>query len=511
MKERLFKLVAICCFLFIGLTNATAQIDCECDFEFDPVCIVTVEGDTIPFPNACFAECEGYGEDAIVDCPEYDGEWPGDDCDCELEGETVCVLTAEDLICVFPNMCFAECAGYGEDDVVECEENGGEWPEDECDCDWGEFDPVCIVTTEGDTIPFPSACIAACEGFGEDAIVDCPEYDGEWPGDDCDCEFGGEEVCVLTAEDLICVFPNMCFAECAGYGADDVVECEETGGEWPEGDCDCDFEFDPICIVTPEGDTLSFPNACLAECLGFGEDTIVDCPEYDGEWPGDDCDCELDGEEVCVLTAEDLICVFPNMCFAECAGYGADDVVECEENGGEWPGDDCDCDFEGEEVCITIEDEFVITFPNACWAECAGFSIEDTDDCEGFTGDNGPIELAQYLTIDSESNQSGFSGEEVANLIDQAIKAQTTSIESASIYPNPISGNNLTIELDMLEESVANITIISITGQTVQQLKVNVVEGTQQIEVNVNELTNGVYLAKIETASNTHSIKFIKQ
>ena len=62
---------------------------CECDDEFDPVCIEIIEANqpiTVTFPNACYAECEGFTENDFVDCEN------SSDCDIsELEievGET---------------------------------------------------------------------------------------------------------------------------------------------------------------------------------------------------------------------------------------------------------------------------------------------------------------------------------------------------------------------------------------------------------------------------------------
>ena len=44
------------------------SIACNCNGIFDPVCVVSTEGDTIPFLNSCFAECEGYTENQYTAC-----------------------------------------------------------------------------------------------------------------------------------------------------------------------------------------------------------------------------------------------------------------------------------------------------------------------------------------------------------------------------------------------------------------------------------------------------------
>ena len=62
---------------------------CECDDELNPVCIEIIEANqpiTVKFPNACYAECEGFTENDFIDCEN------SSDCDIsELEievGET---------------------------------------------------------------------------------------------------------------------------------------------------------------------------------------------------------------------------------------------------------------------------------------------------------------------------------------------------------------------------------------------------------------------------------------
>ncbi|WP_299112739.1 hypothetical protein [uncultured Winogradskyella sp.] len=68
-------------------------------------------------------------EDVLEDC--YDDYYDDDDYECEeCEDEPVdpvCIEyttpAGETIVTVFPNMCFAECEGFTEDDVVECDDN----------------------------------------------------------------------------------------------------------------------------------------------------------------------------------------------------------------------------------------------------------------------------------------------------------------------------------------------------------------------------------------------------
>ena len=49
--------------------------------------------------------------------------------------------------------------------------------------------------------------------------------------------------------------------------------------------------------------------------------------------------------------------------------------------------DSCDCSDEFDPVCVEVDDpsgnSFLITYPNACWAECDGFTEEDfAEECD---------------------------------------------------------------------------------------------------------------------------------
>ena len=153
--------------------------DCGCDDEFEPVCVEIVDATgtyVVSFPNACIAECEGFSATDIVDC----GNTGGNDCNCDDEYDPVCVEaetgTGAVVIFEFPNACFAECEGFTEADFVDCEDDGNGNGGDDCNCT-DEEDPVCVEveTPSGETIvvTFINECYALCEGFTPNNFVDC--------------------------------------------------------------------------------------------------------------------------------------------------------------------------------------------------------------------------------------------------------------------------------------------------------------------------------------------------
>ncbi len=278
----------------------------------------------------------------------------GDDgpCDCDFSDyDPVCVaVTGTDEPIFFVNACVAACEGFGPDDFVDCG--------DICFCP-EYYDPVCVATADGDTLTFDNPCFAACEGFDEGDYFSCsdPAF--------CDCPLEFDPVCVAMDDGTVMTLFNACFAACLGYGPDSFVDCSSTDP------CDCPDEFDPVCVITVFGEIFTFPNACYADCAGFGPDSFVDC--------ADDCFCPDFYAPVCVATADGDTLTFDNPCYAECEGYGPDAYFDCD------PADPCDCPDEFDPVCVTLDDGTIFPFPNVCLANCAGFGddqfVDCTDDC----------------------------------------------------------------------------------------------------------------------------------
>ncbi len=52
---------------FAEMNNNCNYSNCNCPTEIDPVC-VDIDGVVVQFSNACLAECAGYSEDDFVDC-----------------------------------------------------------------------------------------------------------------------------------------------------------------------------------------------------------------------------------------------------------------------------------------------------------------------------------------------------------------------------------------------------------------------------------------------------------
>lgn len=228
---------------------------------------------------------------------------------------------------------------------------------------------------------------------------------------DCECPFTEDPVCVEinTGNGTIIIeFRNACFAECEGFTEEDFVPCEN--------DCNCSNEYDPVCVKV-EGEIIEFQNACFAECEGYTETDFVDCPSDQCEITNltvDIGDCTGSGTYALTINFEyqnagndffdvfvrnnefigfyslaDLPLTIPEF---ELSGFDYDYVKVCINDNPDccmeiefMPPNcatDCECPAEYDPVCVEIGNR-VITYFNACYAECDGFTESDYASCPG--------------------------------------------------------------------------------------------------------------------------------
>jgi PKD repeat protein len=404
---------------------------CNCEYVFEPVCVVFPDGTTIPFINECEALCAGFGDDVEIteDC---EGDGP---CGCLDLHFPTCVLTADGDTLFYENPCLAACDGYGEDSYIECENDNP------CGCDF-VFDPVCV-TINGILELFPNPCFAACAGYSEDEYGPCEGFgcfaafervvldDGfsvefidmsetfsapvitwEWdfgdgntsdepnpihtytePGNyDVTLTIVTEDGCTSVANQHVCIgddcigdcdCPDIFDPVCVLFG-DEIITLpnacfaycfgfEDEDFVECEEDCVCPDIFDPVCVLDEAGNLQFFENPCFAECEGYGPDDYVDCDGY--------CPCDDYFEPVCVVTADGDTLNFDNPCFAECEGYGPDQYFPCDLAGP------CGCYEIFDPVCVLLDDGTQVLYPNDCYAICDGFTEDDFVDCDPSNGE----------------------------------------------------------------------------------------------------------------------------
>lgn len=243
---------------------------CECFEVYDPVCVEITDPNgevfTITYPNSCYAECDGFTEADFVDTCEDDYYSNGPECfelnypfDIIINGDTVITINSEeelgnalydvyDFNFVYPFTVTLDSGAIvtveDEEDIEDLlEECYDDYGNDECEeCEDAGDVPVCIEVDNGqgtEIVVFPNMCYAMCLGFTQDDVVECD--DNNIPNECEECENEPiVPVCIEyttpSGEVVIEVFPNLCFAECLGFSAEDVVDCEDQSADCNEND-----------------------------------------------------------------------------------------------------------------------------------------------------------------------------------------------------------------------------------------------------------------------------------
>jgi len=204
-EESFMSLIESC-----SIDDSGQQDDCDCDDEYEPVCVSVQDGNgesfTIDFPNICYAMCEGFTQADVVDC-DYSNPVDGDyfeDCFDLIypfsivtpSGDTIQINDEDEFEAalytnyyfdfVYPFNVETEVNGQQETITLNNEEeltnllmqcSGDVEP---CDCP-DVYEPVCV-EDNGQVITFDNECQAFCEGYTPNNFVDC----GNNNTNDCD-------------------------------------------------------------------------------------------------------------------------------------------------------------------------------------------------------------------------------------------------------------------------------------------------------------------------------------
>jgi hypothetical protein len=187
--------------------------------------------------------------------------------------------------------------------------------------------------------------------------------------------------------------------------------------------CECTEEYNPVCveIKAPDGESflMTYPNACHAECDGFIEADFAEDCGGDYNWTGREVCFTYnfpltiitdEGATITLNSQEELINAVYNSYYYDFV-YSFDVTLAdgtvlsigneeaflelLESCYGDDVIDDCGCNFEFTPVCVQYKEDgdvIVQVFPNACTAECEGFTVADFVDCEN---DNSPTACSE--------------------------------------------------------------------------------------------------------------------
>ena len=337
--------------------------------------------------------------------------------------------------------------------------------------------------------------VTACEALTQNLIVvDCDEN----VINNCDCDWGSEEfVCVDFDGQIATV--HACELECFGewLGDYDVVDCGEmvfgctdtNAQNYDEtatindgsceyetiDDCDCDWESEDFVCVDFDGQ-IATVHACELECFGewLGDFEVVDC----GELVYGCTDFNAENYDQ-TATVNDGSCEY-------------EDLLE-----------DCDCDWNTEDfICVDFDGQ--IATVHACELECFGEWLEDYEvvDCNDVIDEEIDEDIENVLEDfygGGEFNQENF--EDVIDVLIEFL-----------LFPNPIEEGEIGIFVESNSDAISYIQITNGIGQVVAEKAITVQKGSNQFELNVDDLGSGIYVATIYTNSGAAvSERFIKK
>ena len=79
-----------------------------------------------------------------------------------------------------------------------------------------------------------------------------------------------------------------------------------------------------------------------------------------------------------------------------------------------------------------------------------------------------------------------------------------------SVYPNPISGNDLSVQVELNESAPVNLALRNIEGETVSLTEENGFQGTNDLSVPLNNVSAGVYILTVTSGEQTFSQRITK-
>jgi len=93
--------------------------------------------------------------------------------------------------------------------------------------------------------------------------------------------------------------------------------------------------------------------------------------------------------------------------------------------------------------------------------------------------------------------------------VDVGVKEQSSMVSSLKFYPNPAT-TNATLEVSLNDNSNMDITILNSVGQIVYSTSVKGNSGSNKVDLNISNLTNGIYFYQVK-AGNTKTVtnKFV--
>lgn len=113
-------------------------------------------------------------------------------------------------------------------------------------------------------------------------------------------------------------------------------------------------------------------------------------------------------------------------------------------------------------------------------------------------------------TVNYIAKWNGGNYTDTCGHIVAGVDEHTHNAANLIIYPNP-SSNQITIEFNSDKTHSSSLAITSILGQTVKTIPTDFSPGKNKIEIDISQLSKGLYFVQLQNSSELFSGKFIKE
>ncbi len=114
-------------------------------------------------------------------------------------------------------------------------------------------------------------------------------------------------------------------------------------------------------------------------------------------------------------------------------------------------------------------------------------------------------------TVEVFTKAAGFTLNVVQEGAATTIEETVSTLKVENVYPNPTAGN-ATLNINVSEYTSAIINVLDITGKIVMQQNNTLTTGNNSIELNTENLTNGMYIISIQSENgNVSNLRLIKK
>lgn len=126
---------------------------------------------------------------------------------------------------------------------------------------------------------------------------------------------------------------------------------------------------------------------------------------------------------------------------------------------------------------------------------------------------NGDVTVSHYYIGDNTFTQSEFTvtvnTPGCVSSTGVSVKEESTLVSSLNFYPNPASTNG-TVDILLVENAKMELVVINSVGQVVYTTAVNGFAGSNKVNIDLNNLSNGLYFYQVNMAnSKTVTKKFV--